>query len=91
MNGIKYAVFTDKSIRLLAKNQYTFNVESRSTRTEIKRWVELFFDVKVERVNSHRQPRKGRIMGPIMGHAMHYKHMIITLQPGYPFPLTEKN
>nr|QTF87814.1 ribosomal protein L23 [Alternanthera philoxeroides]QTF87834.1 ribosomal protein L23 [Alternanthera philoxeroides] len=37
MDGIKYAVFTDKSIRLLGKNQYTSNVESRSTRTEIKR------------------------------------------------------
>ena len=53
MNGIKYAVFTDKSIRLLGKNQYTFNVESGSTRTEIKHWVELFFDVKVIAMNSH--------------------------------------
>ncbi|KAL4023466.1 hypothetical protein IC575_017221 [Cucumis melo] len=43
MDGIKYAVFTDKSIRLLGKNQYTSNVESGSTRTEIKHWVELFF------------------------------------------------
>nr|YP_010945376.1 ribosomal protein L23 [Salsola heptapotamica]YP_010945398.1 ribosomal protein L23 [Salsola heptapotamica]UFK29696.1 ribosomal protein L23 [Bassia littorea]WRK68501.1 ribosomal protein L23 [Bassia scoparia]UFK29697.1 ribosomal protein L23 [Bassia littorea]UNZ11973.1 ribosomal protein L23 [Salsola heptapotamica]UNZ11995.1 ribosomal protein L23 [Salsola heptapotamica] len=44
MDGIKYAVFTDKSksIRLLGKNQYTSNVESRSTRTEIKHWVELW-------------------------------------------------
>lgn len=47
MDGIKYAVFTDKSIRLLGKNQYTSNVESGSTRTEIKHWVELFFGVKV--------------------------------------------
>ncbi|XP_028098879.1 50S ribosomal protein L2, plastid-like [Camellia sinensis] len=46
MDGIKYAVFTDKSIRLLGKNQYTSNVESGSTRTEIKHWVELFFGVK---------------------------------------------
>ena len=40
MDGIKYAVFTDKSIRLLSKNQYTSNVESGSTRTEIKHWGE---------------------------------------------------
>ena len=32
-DGIKYVVFTDKSIRLLGKNQYTSNVESGSTRT----------------------------------------------------------
>ncbi|KAL5722148.1 60S ribosomal protein L2 [Ranunculus cassubicifolius] len=80
MDGIKYAVFTDKSIRLLGNNQYTSNVESGSTRTEIKHWVELFFGVKVLAMNSHRLPGKGRRMGPIMGHTMHYRRMIITLQ-----------
>nr|YP_010467877.1 ribosomal protein L23 [Paronychia argentea]YP_010467899.1 ribosomal protein L23 [Paronychia argentea]UVF30398.1 ribosomal protein L23 [Paronychia argentea]UVF30420.1 ribosomal protein L23 [Paronychia argentea]UVF31237.1 ribosomal protein L23 [Paronychia argentea]UVF31259.1 ribosomal protein L23 [Paronychia argentea] len=65
MDGIKYAVFTDKSIRLLGKNQYTSNVELGSTRTEIKHWVELFFGVKVIAMKSHRLPRKGRRMGPI--------------------------
>nr|YP_009236244.1 50S ribosomal protein L23 [Bletilla ochracea]YP_009236257.1 50S ribosomal protein L23 [Bletilla ochracea]YP_009443188.1 50S ribosomal protein L23 [Pleione bulbocodioides]YP_009443210.1 50S ribosomal protein L23 [Pleione bulbocodioides]AMF83952.1 50S ribosomal protein L23 [Bletilla ochracea]AMF83953.1 50S ribosomal protein L23 [Bletilla ochracea]ATP74797.1 50S ribosomal protein L23 [Pleione bulbocodioides]ATP74842.1 50S ribosomal protein L23 [Pleione bulbocodioides] len=68
MDGIKYAVFTEKSIRLLGNNQYTSNVESGSTRTEIKHWVELFFGVKVIAMNSHRLPGKGRRMGPIMGH-----------------------
>jgi large subunit ribosomal protein L23 len=83
MDGIKYEVFTEKSIRLLENNQYTSNVESGSTRTEIKHWVELFFGVKVIAMNSHQLPRKGRRMGPIMGHTMHYRRMIITLQPGY--------
>ncbi|TYI09266.1 hypothetical protein ES332_A09G060200v1 [Gossypium tomentosum] len=32
-------------------------------------------------MNSHRLPGKGRRMGPIMGHTMHYRRMIITLQP----------
>nr|YP_009108968.1 ribosomal protein L23 [Corallorhiza bulbosa]YP_009108978.1 ribosomal protein L23 [Corallorhiza bulbosa]AIW51247.1 ribosomal protein L23 [Corallorhiza bulbosa]AIW51258.1 ribosomal protein L23 [Corallorhiza bulbosa] len=87
MDGIKYAVFTEKSIRLLGNNQYTSNVESGSTRTEIKHWVELFFGVKVIAMNSHRLPVKGRRMG----HTMHYRRMIITLQPGYSIPpLIEK-
>nr|YP_009684822.1 ribosomal protein L23 [Allium praemixtum]QDS78711.1 ribosomal protein L23 [Allium praemixtum] len=92
MDGIKYAVFTEKSIRLLGNNQYTSNVESGSTRTEIKHWVELFFGVKViVAMNSHRLPGKGRRIGPIMGHTMHYRRMIITLQPGYSIPpLIEK-
>nr|AHY80582.1 ribosomal protein L23 [Beta vulgaris subsp. vulgaris]AHY80604.1 ribosomal protein L23 [Beta vulgaris subsp. vulgaris] len=85
MDGIKYAVFTDKSIRLLEKNQYTSNVESRSTRTEIKHWVEL-----VIAMNSHRLPGKGRRMGPIMGHTMHYRRMIITLQSSYSIPPLRK-
>ena len=48
------------------------NVESGSTRTERKHWVELFFGVKVIAMNSHRLPGKGRRMGPLMGHTMHY-------------------
>nr|YP_009269932.1 ribosomal protein L23 [Neottia acuminata]ANT72839.1 ribosomal protein L23 [Neottia acuminata] len=83
MDGIKYAVFTEKSLRLLGNNQYTSNVESGSTRTEIKHWVELFFGVKVIAMNSNRLPRKGRT---IMGHTLHYRRMIITLQPGYSIP-----
>nr|YP_009975933.1 ribosomal protein L23 [Annona reticulata]YP_009975962.1 ribosomal protein L23 [Annona reticulata]QNK05350.1 ribosomal protein L23 [Annona reticulata]QNK05379.1 ribosomal protein L23 [Annona reticulata] len=85
MDGIKYEVFTGKSIRLLENNQYTSNVESGSTRTEIKHWIELFFGVKVIAMNSHRLPGKGgrRGRGPITGHTMHYRRMIITLQPGY--------
>nr|WNN13564.1 ribosomal protein L23 [Danxiaorchis yangii]WNN13569.1 ribosomal protein L23 [Danxiaorchis yangii] len=84
MDGIKYAVFTEKSIRLLGNNQYNSNVESGSTRTEIKHWVELFFGVKVIAMNSHRLRGKGRRM-------MHYRRMIITLQPGYSIPpLIEK-
>ncbi|KAH7655931.1 large subunit ribosomal protein L23 protein [Dioscorea alata] len=36
--------------------------------------------------------RNGRKMGPIMGHIMHYKYIIITLQLTYPMPpLLEKN
>ncbi|RDX58422.1 50S ribosomal protein L23, chloroplastic, partial [Mucuna pruriens] len=81
MNGIKYAVFTDKSIRLLGKNQYTSNVESGSTRTEIKHALAM---------NSHRLPLKGRRVRPIMGHTMHYRRMIITLQPGYSIPPLRK-
>ncbi|KAL0912906.1 hypothetical protein M5K25_016322 [Dendrobium thyrsiflorum] len=77
MDRIKYAVFTEKSIWLLGNNQYTSNVKSGSTRTEIKHWVELFFGVKVIAMNSHRLPGKGRRMG----HTMHYRRMIITLQP----------
>jgi len=83
MDGIKYAVFTHKSVRLLGKNQYTFNVELGLTRTEIKHWIELFFGVKVIAMNSHRLPGKVRRKKPIMGH---YRRMIITLHPGYSIP-----
>lgn len=83
MDGIKYAGFTNKSLRLFQKNQYTFNVESGLTKTEIKHWVELFFGVKVIAMNSHRRPGKGKRTGRIMEHTMHYRRIIITLQRDY--------
>ena len=92
MDRIKYAVFTSKSVRLFEKNQYTFNVESGLTRTEIKHWVELFFGVKVIAMNSHRLPGKGKRTGRIMEHTMHYRRIIITLQRDYSIlPLRKRN
>nr|ASN78954.1 ribosomal protein L23 [Monotropa hypopitys var. americana] len=81
MDGIKYAVFTEKGNRLRNKNQYTFNVESGSTRTEIKHWIELLFGVKVIAMNSHRIPVKRRRRR--VERTMNFRRMIVTIQPGY--------
>jgi len=58
MDEIKYPVLTEKTIRLLEKNQYTFNVDQKSTKTEMKKWIESFFNVKVKAINSHIPPKK---------------------------------
>nr|YP_010290555.1 ribosomal protein L23 [Centrolepis aristata]YP_010290576.1 ribosomal protein L23 [Centrolepis aristata]ULQ64501.1 ribosomal protein L23 [Centrolepis aristata]ULQ64522.1 ribosomal protein L23 [Centrolepis aristata] len=83
MDGIKYAVFTEKSIRLLGIINLLLMSNHDQHRTEIKHWVELFFGVKIIAMKSRRLPRKSTRMGSIMGHTMHYRRMIITLQPGY--------
>lgn len=87
MNGIKNPVFTKKGNSVLAKNKYTIEAKLGSTKTEIKNMVELVYRVKVIAINSHRLQKKGRRMRPFMGHTMHYKLMIITVQPGYSIPL----
>jgi len=58
--------------------------------TKIMHRVELFSNVKVIAMNRHRLPEKGRRMRPIIRHTMHYRHMIITLQPGYSIPPLRK-
>ena len=42
MDEVKYPVLTEKSIRLLERNQYTFNVDLQSNKTNIKNWIEKF-------------------------------------------------
>jgi large subunit ribosomal protein L23 len=87
MDKIGYPILTEKTIRLLEKNQYSFDVNVQSNKTEIKKWIELFFNVKVLGVNSHRLPRKARKIGAITGYTIRYKRMIITLKSGYSIPL----
>nr|QCD15729.1 ribosomal protein L23 [Osmunda japonica] len=86
MDKLKYQVLTEKTIHLLQRNQYTFDVDSRSTKTEIKDCIERFFGVRVRAMNSHRLPRRKR-KSRMMESPVHYKRMIITLQDGYSIPL----
>nr|YP_009020362.1 ribosomal protein L23 [Podocarpus lambertii]YP_009631248.1 ribosomal protein L23 [Podocarpus latifolius]YP_010569645.1 ribosomal protein L23 [Podocarpus parlatorei]YP_010569809.1 ribosomal protein L23 [Podocarpus sellowii]QJF73021.1 ribosomal protein L23 [Podocarpus milanjianus]AHL24801.1 ribosomal protein L23 [Podocarpus lambertii]QCA41112.1 ribosomal protein L23 [Podocarpus latifolius]UZF97350.1 ribosomal protein L23 [Podocarpus parlatorei]UZF97516.1 ribosomal protein L23 [Podocarpus s len=83
-------VLTEKSCRLLEKNQYTLNVDSRSTKTRIKNWIELFFNVRVIAINSYRPPEKKGKIRQIMRRQMRYRRMIITLEPGYSIPLLQE-
>nr|YP_009973893.1 ribosomal protein L23 [Danaea sellowiana]QNH93784.1 ribosomal protein L23 [Danaea sellowiana] len=88
MDDINKQVLTEKTIRLLQNNQYTFDVELESTKTEIKNWVEKFFNVKVKAMNSLRSTKKKRNRRiRIKKSVVDYKRMIITLQPGYSIPL----
>nr|QGX06357.1 ribosomal protein L23 [Torreya nucifera] len=92
MDEVQYLdlVFTEKSICLFEKNKYILNVDSGSTKTKIKNWIELFFNVKVIGVNSYRPPQKREKREKIkliMKNRMPYKRMIIKLKPGYSIPL----
>nr|YP_009033732.1 ribosomal protein L23 [Roya anglica]YP_009256894.1 ribosomal protein L23 [Roya obtusa]AHZ11115.1 ribosomal protein L23 [Roya anglica]ANI25970.1 ribosomal protein L23 [Roya obtusa] len=84
---IKSPVLKLKNIRLLEKNQYTFDVDPKATKTEVKSWVEGFFGVKVTGMNSYRPPRKMKRMGPAIGYPVRYKRMIVTLRSGDSIPL----
>nr|YP_009243102.1 ribosomal protein L23 [Monsonia marlothii]AMQ99487.1 ribosomal protein L23 [Monsonia marlothii] len=85
------AVLTHKRDRLVNNNQYTFNVESGFTKAEL---TSLFgLNGKVIAMNSHRLPGKGRTRtrkrkGPIRGHRIHYKRMILTIQPEPGYSIT---
>ena len=87
MDQIRYPLLTEKTISLLEKNQYSFDVDIKSNKTEIKKWIELFFNVKVRNINSHRLPKKKKRVGTIIGYTVQYKRMIVKLESGYSIPL----
>nr|QUG10323.1 ribosomal protein L23 [Hymenophyllum barbatum] len=89
MDILKNQVLTEKTIRLLQRNQYTFDVTIRSNKTEIKSWIEQFFNVRIKGMNSHRLPNKKKRRGKTFKYFGHSKNkrMIITLKKNYSIPL----
>lgn len=79
---VKYPILTEKSVRLMDSNQYTFDMDSRLTKTQIKEVIKEAFNVSVVAVNTHRPPRKKRRVGARQGYKSAYKRVIITLKAG---------
>ncbi|MCF7926407.1 MAG: 50S ribosomal protein L23 [Candidatus Izimaplasma sp.] len=61
---IKHPIITEKSmLQVEEQNKYTFNVDKRANKIEIKKAVEELFDVKVVKVNKMRTAPKRKRVG----------------------------
>lgn len=78
---IRYPILSEKSIRLLEQNQYTFAVSKKANKNAIKGAIESLFNVKVLSVNTCLQPLKKRRVGRYIGQKPQFKKAIVTLAP----------
>jgi large subunit ribosomal protein L23 len=78
---VKYPLFTEKTIKLIEQNQYSFAVDANANKTAVKVAIEKLFDVRVIAVNTSSQPRKERRVGKFIGKKSQYKRAIVTLAP----------
>ena len=77
-------VVSEKSYDLIEDlNTYTFEIDPRANKTEVKQAIEIIFGVKVSRVNT--QNRKGKIKrtGWVTGRRPDRKRALVTLADGY--------
>ncbi|CAM9111145.1 unnamed protein product [Chrysoparadoxa australica] len=88
---IKYPVVTDKATRLLENNSYTFIVDPKARKQEIKETIEFLFNVKVIKVNTCHMAQKKRRVGKYSGTRPHYKKAIVKLAPGNTINLFSEN
>ncbi|NLI12146.1 50S ribosomal protein L23 [Pelotomaculum propionicicum] len=79
---LKRPVVTEKSTSLLQDNKYTFVVDPRANKTEIKQAVEKIFKVKVEKVNTMNVKGKIKRVRRIPGRTPDTKKAIVTLKKG---------
>ncbi|MDH7498436.1 MAG: 50S ribosomal protein L23 [Syntrophomonadaceae bacterium] len=82
-------VVTEKTMNLLADNKYTFIVDKKANKTEIRKAVEDIFDVKVDKVHTMNIKGKKKRMGKFAGYKPDRKKAIVTLKPGHKIPLFE--
>lgn len=73
---------SEKTTMAMADNKYTFLVDARADKTQIKQAVEEIFGVRVQSVNTIRQLGKMRRMGRFEGRRPSYKKAVITLEEG---------
>lgn len=75
-------IVSEKSYSLMDEGKYTFEVDPRSNKTEIKIAVEQIFGVKVESVNTINRKGKVRRTRFGMGKRKDVKRAIVTLGAG---------
>ena len=73
---------TEKSMGGLREGRYTFVVDLRANKVQIRQAVEEIWRVKVAAVNTMRMHGKTRRVGRSVGRRPDWKKAIVTLRPG---------
>ncbi|OFJ66621.1 MULTISPECIES: 50S ribosomal protein L23 [unclassified Staphylococcus] len=79
---LKRPVITEKSSEAMAEEKYTFDVDTRVNKTQVKDAVEEIFDVKVANVNIMNYKPKKKRMGRYQGYTNKQRKAIVTLKEG---------
>lgn len=74
-------VITEQSMEAMAEGKYTFVVDKKANKTEIKNAIEQIFGVKVDKVNTINMKGKKKRMGIHEGRRPNWKKAIVKLTP----------
>lgn len=75
-------VITEKTAGMEADGKYVFKVDVRATKPQIKKAIEEFFNVKVEKINIMNTHPKNKRVGRYTGKSNRYKKAIVKLAKG---------
>ena len=79
---LKAPVITEKSQIAKSEGKYTFKVDSKANKIEIKEAIEKIFNVKVTAIRTLNVKPKKRRVGRYTGLTNRYKKAIVTLAEG---------
>ena len=73
---IRKPIITEKATNALELNQYTFEVDHRAAKPDIKAAIESLFSVKVIGVNTMNPPRRSRRVGKFAGNDLKLRRLL---------------
>ena len=80
---LKAPIITEQTTKLIeSENRYTFKVDRKANKVEIKKAVETIFNVKVLSVNTINVLPKFKRMGKYEGYKSAYKKAIVKIAEG---------
>lgn len=89
-NVIRRPLDTEKGERNRERyNKYSFEVDKRATKLEVRKAVESLFKVQVEGVTTQIMRGKSRRVGMSIGRRPNWKRAIVTLKEGESISLFE--
>ncbi|MGD9963795.1 MAG: 50S ribosomal protein L23 [Candidatus Izemoplasmatales bacterium] len=80
---IKRPIVSEKSTKLAEQRKYTFEVDRRANKIQIKEAIEAIFNVKVEKVNVVNTKAKAKRVGQYSGFTAAVTKAIVTLEEGH--------
>ncbi len=75
-------IISEKSYDLTELSKFTFKVDKRATKPEIRRAIEEIFSVNVTAVNTINMKGKPKRQGVSSGHRADWKKAVVTLVEG---------
>ena len=88
---VKRPIITEKSYDLMNEGKFTFEVDKKANKIEVKQACEALFNVKVEKVNISNTASKKRRVGRYVGTVGGYRKAVVKLAEGYSIDLYDKD
>ena len=84
---IKRPIITEKSYDLMNEGKFTFEVDKKANKIEVKKACETLFNVKVESVHTINVKPKTKRLGKYVGKTNKRKKAIVKLAEGHKIDL----
>jgi large subunit ribosomal protein L23 len=84
---IKSSVIKPSTLRFIEDDEYFFDVHPKTTKQEVKNWIQNFFSVKVINIRSYQPATHMKRREMKTGYKARYKRMIVKIQSGQFLPV----